>query len=134
RWRSCQVGRQFVSPHGSPSPFRSKSTAMASRPPADCADMTEVGVEIDRVDKALVDLIAERFGYVDRAWQLKLEARQEANVPWRNQQVFDQVRAPAAERGLPPDLVEALWRQMVGWFIQHEEEKLRDRLEGKPRG
>ena len=96
--------------------------------------MTEVRAEIDRVDKALVDTIAERFGYVERAWQLKLEARQEANVPWRNQQVFDKVRVRAAERGLPPDLIEALWRQMVGWFIQHEEEKLRDKLEGKPRG
>ena len=47
--------------------------------------------------------------------------------------MFDKVRARAAEKGLPPDLVEALWRQMVGWFIQHEEEKLRDKLEGKPR-
>ena len=96
--------------------------------------MTEVRAEIDRVDNALVDLIAERFGYVERAWQLKLEARQEANVPWRNQQVFDKVRARAAEKGLPPDLVEALWRQMIGWFIQYEEEKLRDKLEGKSRG
>jgi isochorismate pyruvate lyase len=106
---------------------------MAARPPAQCRDMTEVRAEIDRIDRTLVDTIAERFGYVERAWQLKLEAGQEANVPWRNQQVFDKVRARAAEKGLPPDLVEALWRQMVGWFIQHEEEKLRHRLEGKPR-
>jgi isochorismate pyruvate lyase len=104
---------------------------MARNAPAQCRDMTEVRVEIDRVDTALVDLIAERFGYVERAWQLKLEARQEANVPWRNQQVFDKVRARAGEKGLPPDLVEALWRQMVGWFIQYEEEKLRRKLEGK---
>ncbi len=26
----------------------------------------------DRIDAALVDLIAERYGYVDRAWQLKM--------------------------------------------------------------
>jgi isochorismate pyruvate lyase len=95
--------------------------------------MTEVRTEIDRVDNALVDAIAERFGYVERAWQLKLEARQEANVPWRNQQVFDKVRARAGEKGLPPDLVEALWRQMVGWFIQYEEEKLRHKIEGQKR-
>jgi isochorismate pyruvate lyase len=68
---------------------------------------------------------------VERAWQLKLEARQEANVPWRNQQVIDKVRARAQDRGVPPDLCEALWRQMIGWFIQYEEEKLRDRLESK---
>ena len=106
---------------------------MAPRPPAQCRDMSEVRVEIDRVDSGLVDLIAERFGYVERAWQLKLEARQEANVPWRNQQVIDKVRARATEKGLPPDLVEALWRQMIGWFIQYEEEKLRDLIESKMR-
>jgi isochorismate pyruvate lyase len=104
---------------------------MSVRGPADCKDLSEVRVEIDRIDNALVDRIAERLGYVERAWQLKLELGQEANVPWRNQQVIDKVRARASERGVPPDLCEALWRQMIGWFIQYEEEKLRDELEGK---
>jgi isochorismate pyruvate lyase len=105
----------------------------AARQPENCRDMTEVRAEIDRIDRALVDGIAERFGYVERAWQLKLDARQEANVPWRNQQVIDKVRARAAQTGVPPDLIEALWRQMIGWFIQYEEEKLRPRLESQSR-
>ena len=107
---------------------------MPPRKPADCADLAQVREQIDRVDAALVALIAERFGYVERAWQLKLEARQEASVPWRNQQVIDKVRARAAETGVPPDLAEALWRQMIGWFIQYEEEKLRDRIEAQTQG
>ncbi len=104
---------------------------MSNRPPKDCTDLSQVRVEIDRVDTALIDLIAERFGYVERAWQIKLGLGQEANVPWRNQQVIDKVRTRADARGLPPDLAEALWRQMIGWFIQYEEEKLRDELEAK---
>jgi isochorismate pyruvate lyase len=104
---------------------------MSHRAPQDCANLDQVRVEIDRVDKALVGMIAERFGYVERAWQIKLDQKQEANVPWRNQQVFDKVRALATEKGLPPDLCEALWLQMIGWFIQYEEEKLRDQIEGK---
>jgi isochorismate pyruvate lyase len=107
---------------------------MGSRAAKDCADLGQVRVEIDRVDNALVDLIAERFTYVERAWQIKLGLKQEANVPWRNQQVFDKVRARASEKGLPPDLCEALWRQMIGWFIQYEEEKLRDQIEGRDEG
>jgi len=105
---------------------------MSARAPADCKDLAEVRVEIDRIDNALVEQIAERLGYVERAWQLKLQLRQEANVPWRNQQVIDKVRARASERGVPPDLCEALWRQMIGWFIQYEEDKLRDQIENKP--
>ena len=104
---------------------------MAHKKPAECATLADVRVEIDRCDDTLIDLIAERFGYVERAWQIKLRDRQEANVPWRNQQVIDKVRARAQAQGLPPDLAEALWRQMIGWFIQYEEEKLRKELEGR---
>lgn len=97
---------------------------MSPRSPVDCTDMAHVREEIDRIDRALVDLIAERFGYVDRAWQLKKNPA-EATVPWRIQQVIDKVKARAEERQLPPELTEALWRQMIGWFVQYEEEQLR---------
>jgi isochorismate pyruvate lyase len=102
---------------------------MRGRPAQDCRDMSEVRLEIDRIDAALVDLIAERFAYVDRAWQLKTSPG-EAYVPWRIQQVIDKVKGRAKQKGLPPELTEALWRQMIGWFVQYEEEKLRQQIEG----
>jgi isochorismate pyruvate lyase len=52
-------------------------------------------------------------------------------VPWRIQQVVDKVRAQAEEKGLPPELAESLWRQMIGWFIQYEEEQLEEARDGK---
>jgi len=96
---------------------------MAERTPAECQSMDEVRFEIDRIDDALLDLVAERFTFVDRAWQLKANP-EEATVPWRIRQVIDKVEARAKEKGLPPELAVALWRQMIGWFIQYEEEKL----------
>ena len=87
---------------------------MSVRPAAECQNMDEVRAEIDRIDAAILDLVAE---------QLKTR-REEAVVPWRIQQVIDRMRARAAERNVPPELAEALWRQMIGWFIQYEEEKL----------
>jgi isochorismate pyruvate lyase len=96
---------------------------MAPRAAKDCKNMEEVRAEIDRIDVALVDLIGERFTFVDRAWQFK-KSPAEARVPWRIQQVIDKVKERAKEQGLPPELVEALWRQMIGWFIQYEEERL----------
>lgn len=95
--------------------------------------MSHVRAEIDRIDEQMVDLIVERFGYVDRAWQLKSNPA-DAVVPWRIQQVIDKVKARAREKGLPPELVEALWRQMIGWFVQYEEERLRKQLEGNGEG
>jgi isochorismate pyruvate lyase len=106
------------------------STREIKSPPA-CATLADVRQEIDRLDAAIVALIGERFGYVERAWQIKLTLGQEASVPWRNQQVIDRVRAHANNAGVPPDLCEALWRQMIGWFIQYEEEKLRGDIEAK---
>ena len=102
---------------------------MDPKRPWECADMAQVRTEIDRIDAALVDLIAERFGYVDRAWQLKMNTPEGPVVPWRIQQVIDKVRKQAIDKGVSPDLCEALWRQMIGWFIQYEEEKLRPEIE-----
>jgi isochorismate pyruvate lyase len=100
---------------------------MNPKRPSECADMSQVRDEIDRIDAALVDLIAERFGYVERAWQLKKDPS-EASVPWRIQQVIDKVKTQARQRGLPVEMIEmvgAQWRNMIGWFVQYEEEKLR---------
>ena len=93
---------------------------------AACKSMDEVRTEIDRVDQGLVDLLAERWTYVDRMWELKRAEATQANVPWRNRAVIDKVRARAAEKGLPPEMAEALWRQIIGWGIQYQDERLRD--------
>ncbi len=106
---------------------------MARKTPAECTDMADVRAEIDLLDEALVGLIAERFRYVDRAWQLKrADGREGAYVPWRIQQVIDRVRGAATNQGLPPEMVDmvgAQWRNMIGWFVQYEEEKLRKAIE-----
>lgn len=94
--------------------------------PAVCSTMDEVRTEIDRIDLGLVDLLAERWSYVDRMWELKRAQAAQANVPWRNRAVIEKVRARAAEKGLPPEMAEALWRQLIGWGIQYQDERLRD--------
>ncbi|MEM8839360.1 MAG: chorismate mutase [Pseudomonadota bacterium] len=92
----------------------------------ECVTREDVRHEIDRIDDAVVDLLAERWQYVDRMWQIKNNAA-EAVVPWRIQVVIDRVRARAEEKDMPAELAEALWRQIIGWAIQYEEEKLRAR-------
>ena len=95
--------------------------------PDECQSMDETRAEIDRVDGELVALLAERWSYVDRMWTFKrAEAATHSSVPWRNTEVIDRVRARARERGLPEEMAEALWRQIIGWGIQYQDEKLRD--------
>ena len=92
--------------------------------PLECETKDDVRVEIDRIDRALVSLLSERWGYVDRISQLK-SSPEEATVPWRIQQVVDKVRAIAEENKLPPELAEDIWRRLIEWGIKYEEEKLR---------
>ena len=93
--------------------------------PKDCQSMQAVRVEIDRIDDAIVDLLGERWAYVDRMWQLKKVEAANASVPWRNREVIERVRAQASAAGMPPEMAEALWRQIIGWGVQHQEERLR---------
>lgn len=95
--------------------------------PEDCLSMDDVRIEIDRVDAGLMNLLAERWTYVDRMWEFKRTLQSEANVPWRNRQVIEKVRAEAAAKGVPPEMAEALWRLIIGWGIQYQDERLVDR-------
>lgn len=96
------------------------------KPPKTCETMDEVRAEIDRIDRGLVDLLAARWTYVDRMWELKRSQAAAANVPWRNREVIEKVRARASSEGLPPEMAEALWRQIIGWGIQYQDERLSD--------
>ena len=102
-----------------PSPSK---TAPKAAP--DCATMGEVRAGIDAVDEALVKLFAERASYIDRAAVIKAEVDLPARIEARVEEVVGNVRAHAVTYGLPPDLVEKLWRRLIDWSIAREENRL----------
>lgn len=94
------------------------------RPPEQCTDMSELRAEIDRLDGELVRLLAERAAYIDRAAQIKAVADLPARIVPRVEEVVANVRRHAEAQGLPPDLVEKLWRRLIDWSIAREESHL----------
>jgi isochorismate pyruvate lyase len=92
--------------------------------PVDCNSMAQIRVEIDRLDEDLVRLFAERAGYIDRAAQVKARVDLPARIDARVEEVVSNVRRHAGTYGLPPDLVEKLWRRLIDWSIAREESKL----------
>ena len=78
----------------------------------DCQTIDEVREQIDRVDAAIVALLAERTGYARQAGRFKPTAA-DVRAPARVEQVIARVRRLAAEHGAPPDLVERLYRTMI---------------------
>ncbi|SEQ45187.1 isochorismate pyruvate lyase [Loktanella sp. DSM 29012] len=70
--------------------------------------MAELRVQIDALDTALIDLLAQRVGYIDRAVDLKKVEGLPARTVDHVAEVKAHVRALAEARNLDPDLAEAL--------------------------
>ncbi|VDC18949.1 Salicylate biosynthesis protein PchB [Pseudogemmobacter humi] len=90
----------------------------------DCRTMGEIRAGIDRIDTDLVRLFAERARYIDRAARIKAETDLPARIGSRVEEVVANVRRHALREGLPPDLVEKLWRRLIDWSIAREESHL----------
>jgi isochorismate pyruvate lyase len=100
-----------------------------NRAPADCTTKEQIRFEIDRLDRELVTLLAERFGYVRRMAELK-STPDEALVPTRVDEVLDRVVAQAVEVGLDPDLARELWARLIEWNIAFERDTIASRIGG----
>lgn len=93
------------------------------------ATLADVRREIDRLDDAIVRLIAERAMYVKDAARYKRDAFQ-VGSPARQAQVYAHVRElaerhnPAYNGGFPglPDVVESAYRTLVAGFIANEQQ------------
>ena len=102
--------------------------------PAECSTMADIRAEIDRLDEELVHLFAQRAAYIDRAVVVKSGLKLPARITPRVEEVVANVRRHAETNGLPPDLVEKLWRRLIDWSIAREESMLGpDSLREEPR-
>jgi isochorismate pyruvate lyase len=77
--------------------------------------------EIDSIDRELVALLARRFRTVDRVVVTKQRACLPAHIPFRVDEVIANAKHYSAEKGLPPETVEKLWRLLVAETIHYEE-------------
>ena len=84
-----------------------------------CGSLDEVRAEIDRIDDAIIRLIAERGAFVAQAARFKKDADGVRDAG-RVEGVIQRVRAKAAEYGADEDMAEALYREMIRRFVDME--------------
>ncbi|RFB79242.1 chorismate mutase [Methylovirgula sp. 4M-Z18] len=84
-----------------------------------CENLQEVRDNIDRIDRDIVKLMAERQKYVAEAGRFK-PSLDEVNAPARIEQVVAKARRLAQEQGLSEDVVEKTYRAMVAAFTEYE--------------
>lgn len=89
------------------------------KPPAECMSKDDVRVEIDRIDQALLALLAERHGYVTRMAEIKTDPH-EAYDPTRIAAIIARQRKRAEELDLDEDQAELIWRTLIDWNVNYE--------------
>jgi isochorismate pyruvate lyase len=87
-----------------------------------CESLEEVRVQIDRLDREIVALLAERGDYVRQAARFK-RTKDDVAAPARVEQVIGKVRALAGEKGADPVVVERVYRAMIAAFIEAEQKE-----------
>lgn len=90
--------------------------------PEACTTMAEVRAGVDAVDRALVQLLARRFGYMDAAARIKPE-RGLVRDEERKAQVIANARSHAREARIPEAPIADLWDRLVEASIAYEFEK-----------
>ena len=86
--------------------------------------LSDLRREIDEIDRALVGLIAKRFDCITRVVEVKRRENIPALIEARVEQVVQHVRGQAGQAGIPPELPEAIWRTMMDWVIDYENDRL----------
>jgi isochorismate pyruvate lyase len=94
-----------------------------------CSSLEEVRKNIDRIDNEIVKLISERGAYVIQASTFK-RSEDGVKAPDRIEAVISKVRAKAVGYGANPDLIEALYRKMISWFIKTEMDEFHTNTRG----
>ena len=87
-----------------------------------CQTMADVREEIDRLDRDLVVLLAERQTYIEAAARIKQD-RGTVRDDLRIEDVVSKVLAEAKAQGLSSRIAEPVWRQLIEACIEHELEK-----------
>lgn len=94
--------------------------------PSDCQSKEDIRGEIDRLDRHMIALLAERFDYVRRMAELK-QNPDEAFVQERIDEVLDKVAARAEASGLDRGLVRSIWQSLIDWNVAYERRAIAER-------
>ncbi len=87
--------------------------------------LSDLRQRIDTLDKALIDLLAQRTQCIREVIDIKQREQLPARINERVDEVLANVRAYASEQDVDPELAEHLWRAIIEWSIAFEEKKLK---------
>jgi isochorismate pyruvate lyase len=87
-----------------------------------CSNLGEVRDNIDRIDRQIIQLMAEREKYVAEAGRFKSDPAA-VSAPARVEAIIAKVRQIASGDGLAETVAERTFRAMIGAFEDYEREE-----------
>lgn len=95
--------------------------AYRMKSPQDCQNMADIRAEIDRLDTALMQLLAERAEYIDAAAKIKARDGLPARLNDRVDEVLSNIARHAQTAGLEASPYVNMWRLLIEAAIAREE-------------
>jgi isochorismate pyruvate lyase len=90
-----------------------------------CNSLQEVREEIDKIDEAIVELIAKRNDYIKQAATFK-NSVEEVKSDDRIDFIMQRVRKKAIELGVNPNMIEDLFKRMIDEMVETEISEFRN--------
>ena len=87
--------------------------------PQDCQNIQDIRLAIDSLDREIINKLGKRFEYVKAAAKFK-NSTEDVKATDRLNSMLQQRRVWAKENNLHPDVIEKLYRDLVGYFINEE--------------
>ncbi len=83
-------------------------------------DLDSLRIEIDEVDKNLLELLAVRSQLVKEVWKYKKANEMIIYQPERWKKVLESRKAIAKELGLKEDFIENIWNEIHNYSLEIE--------------
>jgi len=92
----------------------------------ECNNIEEIREAIDELDREIIALLGRRFQYVKGIVKFKDKNEQSIVARERKEAVIRSRRKLAVENGLDPNVIEALYRNLINHFIAEELKMIRE--------
>lgn len=88
--------------------------------PSECTTIDDVRNEIDNIDREIIRLLGQRFGYVKEVVKYKSNDRKSIEASDRRTAVINTRKQWAEEQGLNGEIIGNIYDQLVAHFIEEE--------------
>lgn len=93
---------------------------MTHKSPSECTNINEVRNEIDNIDKAIIELLRQRFEYVKEVVKYKEPTPDSIQAEDRRKAVIECRGKWAEECGLDATVIGKMYDMLIDYFIDEE--------------